>query len=85
MTRSMPRKRYGKVAVVLIALALAGPVAIPGDAWARPAGSHESNQGEMHKVAAGFWAKFVKVIKVHIVRPIVVVVTDGGSSSPTCR
>jgi hypothetical protein len=77
------RNPASAIAILLLSLTLVGTSAMPSAAWARPGGSHhESNQGEVHKNT--FWAKVVKLIKIHIVRPVTVV-TDGGSSGSTCR
>ena len=68
---------------VFLALSLVTFTAIPTDAWARPGGSHhESNQGEVYKTS--LWTKVVRVVKVHIVRPMAEVVSGVGSST-VCR
>lgn len=73
---------------VLLAFSLVTFAALPTEAWARSGNSHhESNQGEIYKPSIdkpSFWAKVVKAVRVHIVRPVTEVVTGGGSS-PVCH
>jgi hypothetical protein len=80
---SIRNRRAPSLAILLILLAFVTVTVVPDVAWARPGGSHhESNQGEVFK--AGFWAKFVKLIKAHIERAIIVI-PGGGSSGPVCH
>jgi hypothetical protein len=82
MSKLRRRAAFSYTAIFL-ALSLVTFAAIPTEAWARPGGSHhESTQGEVYKHS--FWAKVMKAIKVHIVRPVTEVVS-GGDSSPVCH
>jgi hypothetical protein len=80
----LQHKRTLSAAAVIVLTLAAVAVAVPNPASARPGGSHDSNQGEVHKPGWS-WAKIVKAIKVSITRPVEVIIPGGGDSPTTCK